>query len=200
MQQNSTTGRASYAHVVIKLLQGPIYMEDKVLWRDLQSSQSAIQDYFNKIGILLVISEGDGFARVMQPDAEEQDEQPLPRLLRKVPVNYETTLLCVILREMLEESDIKTEANKLFVTQKDIKERIEIFYKDQPNKSKLWKELSRPINSLGNMGVLKLTREDAVNKEQNQYEVRRIIKALVNNEKLDEIKQKLAAHVDTIQQ
>jgi hypothetical protein len=200
MQQNSATGRASYAHVVIKLLQGPIYMEDKVLWRDLQSSQSAIQDYFNKIGILLVISEGDGFARVMQPDAEEQEELPLPRLLRKVPVNYETTLLCVILREMLEESDIKTEANKLFVTQKDIKERIEIFYKDQPNKSKLWKELSRPINSLVNMGVLKLTREDAVNKEQNQYEVRRIIKALVNNEKLDEIKQKLAAHVDIIQQ
>ncbi|MFX8704332.1 hypothetical protein ABTM89_19895, partial [Acinetobacter baumannii] len=68
------------------------------------------------------------------------------------------------------------------------------------NKSKLWRELSKPINNLTNMGILKLTREDAANKDNNQYEVKRIIKALVNNEKLEEIKNKLQTHVNTIQQ
>src|SRR5882757_5557176 len=128
--------RSLYAHVIIKLLQGPVYVDEKLVWRDLQSWQSAIQDYFAKIGIELLINEVDGFARIMQPEAEENDENPLPRLMRKQTMNYETTLLCVILREMLEEFDIKSEGTKLFLTQKDIKERIELFYKEQTNKSK----------------------------------------------------------------
>lgn len=194
-----TTSRALYAHVIIKLLQGPVYVDEKLVWRDLQSWQSAIQDYFAKIGIELLINEVDGFARIIQTEAEENDENPLPRLMRKQTMNYETTLLCVILREMLEEFDIKSEGTKLFLTQKDIKERIELFYKEQTNKSKLWKDLSRPINSLQNIGILKLTREE-VNKDNSQYEVKRILKALVNNEKLEQIKNKLGAYVNTIQQ
>ena len=192
--------RAIYAHVIIKLLQGPIYSDEKVLWRDLLAWKTAIKDYFGKIGIEILINEGDGFARVMQPEADENDANPLPRLMKKQALNYEATLLCVMLREMLEEHDARGEAAKLFVTQKDIKERIDIFFKEQSNKSKLWKELSRPVESLRNIGVLKLTREDAANRDNNQYEVKRIIKALVSNDKLEEIKTKLTTHVNSLQQ
>ena len=197
MQANSN--KAIYAHVIIKLFQGPVYADEKATWRDIQAWSSGIQDYFSRIGIELIINEADGFARIVQPDADEHDENPLPRLLRKQAMNYETTLLCVILREILEEFDIKSEGTKLFLTQKEIKERIELFYKEQSNKSKLWRELSKPINSLINIGILKLTREDQANRDNNQYEVKRIIKALVNNEKLEEIKNKLETHVNSIQ-
>lgn len=196
----TTNKRAIYAHVIIKLLQGPIYSDDKATWRDLQSWQSGIQEYFARIGIELVISEADGFARIVQPEADEAEDNPLPRLMRKQTMNYEATLLCVILREMLEEFDVKSESSRLFVTQKDIKERIELFYQEQTNKSKLWKELSRPINTLVGIGILKLTREDTVNRDNNQYEVKRIIKAVASNEKLEQIKNKLATHVNLIQQ
>jgi hypothetical protein len=192
-------GKAIYAHVIIKLLQGPVYSDEKA-WKDLQTWNSAIQDYFSRIGIKLIISETDGFARIVQPEPDEHDDNPLPRLMRKQVMNYETTLLCVILREYLEEHDILSDGKKLFLTQKEIKERIELFYKEQANKSKLWKDLSKPINSLTNMGILKLTREDATNKDNNQYEVKRIIKALVNNVKLEEIKTRLQTYVNTIQQ
>ena len=198
MDSSSTT--ALYAHVIIKLLQGPIYVDEKIVWRDLQAWKSSIQEYFGKIGIDLIINETDGFARIAQPEADEETENPLPRLMRKQTMNYETTLLCVILREILEEFDVVSEGTKLFLTQKEIKERIELFYKEQANKSKLWKELSKPINSLQNIGILKLTREDPVNKDNNQYEVKRIIKALVSNKKLEEIRDKLKNHVNTVQQ
>ncbi len=198
--EQSTTSRTLYAHVIIKLLQGPVYVDEKNAWRDLLAWQSAIQDYFAKIGIGLLINEMDGFARIVQPEADEHDENPLPRLMRKQTLNYETSLLCVILREMLEEFDTTSEGSKLHRTQKEIKERIELFYKDQTNKSKLWKDLSRPINSLLNIGVLKLTREDSANKDNNQYEIKRIIKALVNNDKLEEIKCKLENYVNTVKQ
>jgi hypothetical protein len=196
----TTTVRAAYAHVIIKLLQGPIYSDDKDLWRDLLTWRSSITEYFNKAGIQLLIDEPDGFARILQPDVDEHDENPLPRLMRKQSLSYEATLLCVILRETLEEFDVVMEGTKLFLTQKDIKERIELFYKDQTNRSKLWKDLSKPINSLIHIGILKLTREDTANKDNNQYEVKRIIKSLVNIEKLDEIKKKLEEYVNPSQQ
>jgi Domain of unknown function (DUF4194) len=176
-----------------------VYVDEKA-WRDLQAWKSPVQEFFAKIGLELLINETDGFARIIQPEADEHDEDPLPRLMRKQTMNYETTLLCVILREILEESDVINDGKKLFLTQKDIKERIELFYKEQTNKSKLWKDLAKPINNLQNIGILKLTREDVTNRDNNQYEVKRIIKAIVSNEKLEEIKSKLENYVNPIQQ
>lgn len=192
--------RAPFAAVIIKLLQGPVYADDKNIWRELQAWSSAIQEYFGKIGMTLEIAEQDGFARIMQPEAGENDETPLPRLMRKQSLTYEATLLAVILREGLEEFDIKSDGTKFYLTQKEIKERIELFYTEQPNKSKLWKDLSRPITSLLNVGILKLNREDAANKDNNQYEIKRIIKAFISNDKLEEIKNKLSNYVNPVQQ
>lgn len=192
--------RAPFAAVIIKLLQGPVYADDKNIWRELQAWSSAIQEYFGKIGMTLEIAEQDGFARIIQPEASESDETPLPRLMRKQSLTYEATLLAVILREGLEEFDIKSDGTKFYLTQKEIKERIELFYKEQPNKSKLWKDLSRPITSLLNIGILKLNREDAANKDNNQYEIKRIIKAFISNDKLEEIKNKLSNYVNSVQQ
>ena len=196
----ATIARANYAAVIIKLLQGPVYADDKNIWRELLGWQSPIKEYFGKIGIELLINEADGFARVMQPEVDENDDNPLPRLMKKQAISYEATLLCVILREGLEEFDVKSEGTKYFLTQKEIKEHIELFYKEQSNKSKLWKDMSRPIASLLNIGILKLNREDTVNKDNNQYEIKRIIKAFISNDKLEEIKNKQSGHVNTIQQ
>ena len=190
--------RTPFAAVIIKLLQGPVYVDDKNFWRELMQWQSAVQEYFGKIGIELVINEQDGFARVLQPETDEHDDNPLPRLMKKQTLNYEATLLAVILREGLEEFDVKSDGDKFYLTQKQIKERIELFYKEQPNKSKLWKDLSKPINDLLKIGILKLNREDAV-KDNNQYEVKRIIKAFISNEKLQEIKNKLNNYVNPVQ-
>lgn len=192
--------RVPYAAAIIKLLQGPVYVDDKNTWREILGWQSAIQEYFGKIGLELTITEQDGFARVAQPEAGEDEEHPLPRLMKKQSLNYEATLLAVMLREWLEEFDIGNEGNKFFLTQKEIKERIELFYKQQNNKSKLWRDLSRPITSMLNVGILKLNREDVTNKDNNQYEIKRIVKAFIGNDKLEEIKEKLAQYVNTIQQ
>ncbi len=190
--------RAPFAAAIIKLLQGPVYVDDKNIWRELTQWPSAIQEYFGKIGMELVINEQDGFARVLQPETEEHDDNPLPRLMKKQTLNYEATLLAVILREGLEEFDIKSDGNKFYLTQKEIKERIELFYKEQSNKSKLWKDLSKPITALLNIGILKVNREDAANKDNNKYEVKRIIKAFISNEKLEEIKNKISNYVNPV--
>jgi hypothetical protein len=188
-----------FAHVFLKLLQGPVYEEDKSYWKDLLGWQTELSKYLQQTGLQLVVSEADGFARIVQPAADETNEKTLPRLMRKTRLTYEATLLCIVLREALDEFDIQGNGTRLFMTQKEIKERLALFFKERHNKSKLLKDLNKPINSLLNIGVLKITREDAANKELHQYEVKRIIKALVNNEKLEEIKSKLKLHVHPVQ-
>lgn len=194
-----TSNRSPYAHLIIKLLQGPLYAEDKAAWRDLTAWKTPLAEYFGRAGLELIVSDIDGFARIVQPEADENDPDPLPRLMKRQTLSYEASLLCVILREMLEEFDTRFEGTNLFVTEKDIKERIELFFKEQTNKSKLWKKLGTLITNLQNIGILKLNKQDLVNKDNNSYEVKRIIKALVSNDKLEEIKQKLEIYVNSIQ-
>jgi hypothetical protein len=199
MLVESETLVAPYAKLIIRLLQGVIYEDEKQLWRELLSYRSQVHEYFGKIGVKLMIYEEEGLARIEQPhsdDDENENDERLPRLMRRIPLSYETTLLAVLLREMLEEFDIKSEGSNLFVTPKDIKERLELFFKERTNKSKLWKELSKPINDLLKIGILKLKREDEVNRDNSQYEVKRLIKVLISNDKLEEIKIKTDQYVD----
>lgn len=188
---------AVYAPVVIKLLQDVLYDDDKH-WKDLMIHQVEVLEYFRTIGVKLMIDENNGFAYIVQPEAEE-DEVPLPRLVRKIPLSYEVTIISVLLREMLEEFDVSNiESVKLYVTNKDIKDKIEMFFKDRSNKVKLIKNFDAYINSVVTLGFLKLTKEDPKDKDQNQYEVKRILRAKISNEKLEEIKEKLNEYISAI--
>ncbi|WP_291911469.1 DUF4194 domain-containing protein [Chitinophaga sp. CB10] len=190
---------APFAHVFLKLMQGVIYEEERAYWKDLLGWQTELHKYLQHVGLQLVINEADGFARIVQPDNDENADRPLPRLMRKSKLTYEATLLCIVLREALEEFDLKGTGTKLFMTQKEIKERLALFFKERHNRSKLLKDLNKPINSLLGVGILRISREDVTNKEMQQYEVKRVIKAIVNNEKLEEIKTKLNLHVNPVQ-
>lgn len=198
--QESDAKIAPYAGVIIRLLQDVIYEDDKH-WKDLMMNQRAVIEYFEKIGVKVIIQETDGFAFIQQPERnpDADDNSKLPRLVRRVPISYEVTLLLVLLREMLEEFDLKEiDKVKFFITNKEIKEKIELFFKERSNVVKLLKNFDNYINQVVNMGILKITREDAKDKESTQYELKRIIKAKVNNEKLEEIKFKLNEYVNAV--
>jgi hypothetical protein len=193
------TKTSPYAAVIIKLLQDALYDDDKH-WKELMAHQEEVIDYFDRIGVKLVIEESEGFAYVYQPEPDEdEDTRKLPRLVKRIALSYEVTLISVMLREMLEEFDVRaTDSTKFFTTNKEIKEKIEMFFKDKTNKVKLLKNFDTYINQVTNLGFLRMIREDARDKDNTQYEVKRIIKAKINNEKLEEIKQKLNEYTSAI--
>lgn len=188
---------AIYAPVILRLLQDVLYNDEK-LWKELLSHQDAVSEYFSRIGIDLVMDETEGFAYLIQPEPENENDR-LPQLIRKTPLTYEVTLICVLLREMLEEFDIKAiDSVKFYITNKEIKDKIELFFKERSNQVKLLKNFDAYINSVVNLGFLKVTREDPKDKDNTQYEVKRILKAKISNEKLEEIKNKLDTYVGII--
>ncbi len=181
-----------YAPLLIKLLQGIIYDDDKATWNDILAFQHQIRSYFAVMGIELILNEQEGFVYLSQPDNIEGEAVQVPRLVRRIPISYEVTLLSVVLREALEEFDVKnTDARKLFLTSKEIKDRIELFFGDRADKVKLLERLDNYINSTVSLGFLKeidVRSHDAQNKT---YEVRRVLKSKINNQKLEEVRAKM---------
>lgn len=189
-----TNKAVEYAHVLIKLLQDVLYDEDSATWSDLLTFQIPVRDYFAKIGLELHLDEREGFAFLKQQDG---DDVKLPRLVRRVPLSYEVSLLCVLLREILEEFDVKDVASrKCFVTAKELQEKIEIFFRDAPNKVRLLDRFDKTIQTAARLGFLKETPGDSLNDDM-RYEVRRVIKAKITNEKLEEIKRKMQIYADS---
>ena len=181
-----------YAPLLIKLLQGIIYDDKKEIWNDILAFQHQIRAYFAVIGVELILNEQEGFAYLSQPDKIDGEVTGVPRLVSRMPISYEVTLLCVVLREALDEFDIKnTDARKLFLTSREIKDRIELFFGDRSDKVKLLERLDNYINTSVGLGFLKeidVRTHDAQNKT---FEVRRVLKSKINNEKLEEIRMKM---------
>ncbi len=187
-----------YASVVIKLLQSVIYDDDKKYWNDVLNHETSVREYFGKIGLELILNRQDGFAYLKQVEFAEDDKTRPIQLIRKTPLTYEVSLLCALLREWLDESEVKMSGDKLFVTGRQIKERIDLFFRDKANRKRLLDKFDSLIKTTRDLGFLYLNTEDALNSDNNQYEIKKIIKAKINNEKLEELKNKLKQHVESV--
>lgn len=186
--ENTDTAILPYASTIVKLLQGAVYYEDK-LWSELILNQIQIDRYFRQIGIELIVEEKDGYAFLKQK--EDEDGKTIG-LIRRMPLTYEQTLLCVLLREWLDEFEITdTETRNLYITHKQFRERIEMFFKEKSNQAKLLRNLDALIKDMLNLDFLTKI-EETPHPDDRKYEVRRIIKSKISVDKLFEFKEKLS--------
>ncbi|MBN2532533.1 MAG: DUF4194 domain-containing protein [Spirochaetales bacterium] len=180
-----------FATVIIRLLKGPLYEEEPV-WNTLISQQKNIADYLSRIGLKVNLHDEDGFAYLSHEEPGE-DEEDIPRLIRRIPLSFEVSLLCVILREELERFDVEnTESRKLFLTMREIRERITFYFKEKTDETRLIRQLERYIRQVEKLGFLKEVQErnDYMNKEP-VFEVMRILKARVSPDFITEFKRKM---------
>jgi hypothetical protein len=187
-----------YARSLLRLLQGVVYLDEVKYWDEIRQYQQPIRNYISPIGLELVFNAEDGFAYIYQPEPKEADEKALPKLMRTRQLKYEQSLLCILLREALEELDAATNTGtRLYITKGGIKERIEVFFKDHPNKQRLYKELGSSIEyAIKQLGILRLVQEDELFPDNTRYEISRIIKAMITAEKLEDVKLKLFKHLN----
>lgn len=192
---NTSNKLSPYAPVLVKLLQGVIYDDDKKYWNELLAFQHQVRQYFQTIAIDLCLNEQEGFAYLSQGDEAYGEVVKIPRLIKRMPLSYEITLLLVILREALEEFDMhNTDSRRLFITNMQLKERIELFFEDKTDKIRLLDRFDTYINSVVDLGFLKERQVDGFDSKEKTYEVRRVIKAKINSEILETIKTKLMNH------
>jgi hypothetical protein len=181
-----------YAPLVLKLLQGVIYYDDKQ-WEQLISHAVPLRRHFAAIGLQLHLDEAEGYAYLSQPEDEERDIH-LPRLVRRMPLTYDATLLCVLLRESLQQFDARSPDEPRHVLSRvQIQEMIQLFFDEQTDMTRVERRIDSAIRQVENVGFLKQLKNPD---DEELYEVRRIIKARVSADALVDIKEQLKAHLD----
>lgn len=187
MQQDD---HPAYAPALIKLLQGVVYHDDEGTWKLILDHEPAVRAYFQTIGVVLHLNEADGYAYLRQADDESVDH--LPRLVRRIPLNYPTTLLCVLLRERLLQHDTgDIDSPRLVVSRADIVEAMLPFFRERSDETRTIGVINSAVNRIAGMGFLRPMKTD-----DDVFEVRRILKAHLTADRLSEIRSALEAHVD----
>lgn len=188
---------APYARSAIRLLQGPVFEDSEDTWNEMIQYQVELTQYFEKIALELIIDKRDGYAYLKQVELDESGSTI--GLVRRMPLTYDLTLICVLLREWLlefESNDLET-AN-LYITPKQFRDRMEMFFKERTNELKFIKELNRHLEQCVDMGFLKLVHKDEINPDENRYEVKRIIKARITTDELSNFKEQLEDELKSV--
>lgn len=181
LTQNDT---APYAKLAVKLLQAPVFDDQKEYWEDLIRYQIELIQYFGKIGLELILDTREGYAFLRQKELD--DKGTTIGLMRRISLTYEQTLVCVLLRDWLEEFErTDTDSRNLYFTSRQFRDRLELFFKEKSNEIKFIRELNKYLNECESWGFIKLIHKHPSDAEENRYELKRIIKARIS---LDELK------------
>lgn len=180
-----------YARTIARLLQGVLYKDD-ACWKDLDQHHISIAEYFEKIGVELVVDQSDGYAYIKQ--FELDDEGSTVGLVRRTRMTYEASLICIFLRERLDDFDTQDHLNtRCLVNHTQLKEDIELFFKEKPNVKKFLRDIDKHIGKVVEYGFLKVfKRSEQV--EDNIYEIKRIIKAKISSDHIEAFKNKMEEH------
>jgi len=183
-----------WSGVAVRLLQGVVYHDDnEENWNTLLRSISPLTDYFLKIGLSLILNETDGMAYLRQASADDvvPEKGAIPKLFRRVPLGYEATLLCVLLRDELrqfEEEDLSND--RCVIAQHDLMVLWQAFFPEQPDEVRLTRTL---VSSLRRLEDLKFVRQ--FESEPPSWEVRRILKARLPLEDLERLRVTMTEHI-----
>src|SRR5258708_1115207 len=182
-----------YAPAVIRLLQGPLYLDDAAPWKLLLQYSEQVRVYCAQIGLELLLHEADGFAYLRQPEWEDDEGRTidLPRLTRPVPLTCDIWMFCVLLREQLLQFETSNLGGTACLLSKEqIREMLLPALPERNNELLLQKRIDTLTNQVIELGFLK-----RVNRlGQDYFEVRRILKAKINADQLVELKERLVQH------
>ncbi|MCA9262854.1 MAG: DUF4194 domain-containing protein [Planctomycetales bacterium] len=177
----------------VKLLQGVLYDDDTETWSILLSNETDLTDYFNQIGLVLVVDQAEGIAYLRQLNDDERSAgyERLPKLFRRSTMTYETSLLCVLLRDeyrKFEDEDLDND--RCVVTTDALLDPWKAFFPDKVDEVTLRKRLLASLNQLD-----KLKFVSKVAAADDTWEIRKLLKVRVPLNELEGLRQRLASRL-----
>ena len=175
------------------LLKGIFYKEENPkAWAELvERSYSAVQEYFEVIGLELLIDESEGYAYLKSKEYEDENFAP-PKLVQKRELSYKVSLLCVILRKEIVDFDMQNESTKVVIAKEDIQKELLLYLPQNYNEVKIFKEIDATIKKVQELGFLKRLKSD-----EESYEIKRSLKAFVDASWLNDFDVKLKEYKES---
>lgn len=159
--------------------------EDEKLWHYLLRLQTQVRDYVRVLGLDLSIIEDEGIAWLVSLKTHD-GEPELPSLISKRQLSYPVSLLLVLLRRKLVEHDATSGEPRLILNKEDLLEQLRIFLPPGTNEARLMDQMDTHINKVIELGYIRRLRNDP-----SKLEVRRIIRAFVDAQWLNDFDNRL---------
>lgn len=189
------------SRVLIHLLKGIVYRdEQEILWQSLLKRQNQVKEYIQILGLSLVIFEDEGFAwlKLRETELEDEEENALPKLVSRRALSYALSLLLVLLRKQLLLFDARSGEGRLVLRFTEIAELMQAYLPTGTNEVKWRDQIIQQVQKAVDMGFLKKLKT-TLEKQEAQYEVRRILIAFVDAQWLGEFESRLQAYRDYAQ-
>ncbi|MDY3198199.1 MAG: DUF4194 domain-containing protein [Pseudomonadaceae bacterium] len=182
--------------LLISLLKGVLYREDDPpLWQSLTDQQVAVRDYIQVLGLELILDEAEGYAYLRQRQEDGDNERSsLPRLIPRRQLSYPVSLLLALLRKRLAEFDASSGDARLILSRDQLVELLRLFLPEGTNEARLIDRIDSHINRVVELGFLRRLR----GQQEPLYEVRRILKAFIDAQWLNEFDQRLAEYASQL--
>lgn len=174
-----------YSNILISLLKGIVYSHSKY-WGDLLDYEFDVKNYFSDINLEVIIDKSEGYAYLKQKEIQDDENEPNLKLIEKRQLGFHVSLLCLLLRKHLIESDTEGDANKAVLSKDEIINLMKPFYKETTNEAKQNNQMTGAINKVVDEGFLR-----PMKTEDEQYEISRIIKAFINADAVESELEKL---------
>jgi hypothetical protein len=175
--------------LLIALMKGVLYQEQDVrLWQQLLDLQTRVRDYVSVLGLELMLDEAEGYAWLRTRAADDESEE-LPRLVGRRQLSYPVSLLIALLRRKLAEFDASGGDTRLILSRDDIVELLRTFLPPGSTEARLVDQVDAHINKVIELGFARRLRG-----QEQMVEVRRILKAFVDAQWLNEFDTRLQAY------
>ena len=179
--------------VKARLFRDPMYRADDVeLWAVLRSNLEEVRGFFRQVGQEVIFDEGEGYAFIRQ--IEPQAEERVPRLVQKRPLNYETTLLLVFLREELDRFESSgTDSTRLVRSREQLRSLVAPYLRETTDRARDRDKLDEAINRLVALGFLRRQGTGEI----EEFQVMRIVKARFGPGELESVKERLIRYAQS---
>ncbi len=178
------------ATAIIELMRGVVYREQQEnSWATLDRHAGPVRDHFDAIGVEVVVDDTEGYAYLR---SQEDDPEPLPRLVKRRTLTYHVSLLLVLLRKRLVEFETTGSEGKLVLSRGQIVEMLSVFLADSTNEARVIDRVDTTLKQVADHGFLRQLRG-----QPDSWEVRRILKAYVDAQTLSDYAGKLGEYAKT---
>lgn len=187
--ESTMTEQNRLGQLLVGLFQGVQYREqDAAMWQPLIELQGRVRDYCATLGLELILDDAEGYAYLRHRAAAPGEPVP-PRLIQRRQLTYPVSLILVLLRKKLAEFDAIGGETRLVVSRDDIVGQVRGFLPDTSNEARLLDRIDTHLNKVVELGFLHRLRG-----QDDQFEVRRILKAFVDAQWISEFEQRLAQY------
>ncbi len=173
---DSDAAKIALAH----LLRGPLHSEDQPqVWNTITVQTARLSDHLSVLGLRLHVDDVEGYAYLR---ADDDLPDGMPRLVRRHSITFGATVLLILLRRHL--TTAEADSPRVVVTASEMEAWLSDYYADGISPEKLESD----INQVVKLGYLKKLRGSAAD-----YEIRRVIKAVVTADWINEYGDQLEA-------